>query len=158
MRSAKPAFAKTVPTNADRPARGRCLHKARIRITMSRKKDEDISFEISFFESVLRREPQYDAVIEILGGMYTKAGRIADGLKMDRKLVCIRPDDATAHYNLACSLALTHAFDEALRTLAHAIRLGYNDADWMAKDPDLQCFKNHAAFEELLAEVRQKRP
>ena len=124
---------------------------------MSRKKDEDLSFEISFFESVLRREPRYDSVIEILGNMYTRTGRVADGLKMDRKLVLMRPGDATAHYNLACSLALTRAPDEALQTLSHAIHLGYNDADWMARDPDLQCLKNHAAFETLLAEARRKR-
>jgi tetratricopeptide (TPR) repeat protein len=123
---------------------------------MSRKKDEDLAFEISFFESVLRREPHYDSVIEILGGLYTKTGRIADGLKMDRKLVRMRPDDATAHYNLACSLALMHEFDEALKTLALAISLGYGDAAWMARDPDLQCFKNHAAFGELLELVKQK--
>ena len=43
----------------------------------------------------------------MLGGLYTKQGRIADGLKMDRKLVRLRPDNATAHYNLACSLALS---------------------------------------------------
>lgn len=124
---------------------------------MSRKEKEDLTFEIAFFESILRREPQYDAVIEILGGMYTRADRIDDGLKMDRKLVRLRPNDATAHYNLACSLALTHKFDDALQTLAHAIDLGYNDADWMARDPDLQCFKNHAAFGELLEAARLKK-
>ena len=118
---------------------------------MSRQPDEkDLSFEISFFESVLRREPRHDAVIEILGGMYTKTGRIADGLRMDRRLVRLRPGDATAHYNLACSLALTQDYDKALKMLALAIQLGYNDANWMAKDPDLQCLKDHAAFAELL--------
>lgn len=123
---------------------------------MSRKEDKDYTFEISFFESVLRREPRYDSVIEILGGIYTKAGRIADGLRMDRKLVRMRPADATAHYNLACSLALTHAFDEALRMLALAIDLGYHDAGWMAKDPDLHCFKDHSAFARLLERARKK--
>jgi hypothetical protein len=33
-------------------------------------------------------------------------GRIADGLKMDRRLVKLQPANPTAHYNLACSLAL----------------------------------------------------
>ena len=119
--------------------------------------DDDHAFEIAFFESVLRREPEYDTVIEILGGMYTKVGRIRDGLKMDRKLVRLRPDDATAHYNLACSLALTRKLDDALLTLSVAISLGYNDADWMAKDPDLKCLKNHAAFDALLVMARQKK-
>ena len=72
---------------------------------MSRK--EDPAFDIAFYESVLRREPGYEDVIELLGGLYTKTGRIADGLKMDRKLVKLQPDNATARYNLACSLALS---------------------------------------------------
>ena len=59
-------------------------------------------------------------VIEILGGLYTRQGRIADGLKMDRKLVRLEPDNPTAHYNLACSLALTSDSDGALTALEEA--------------------------------------
>ncbi|AWI08808.1 TPR end-of-group domain-containing protein [Ereboglobus luteus] len=122
---------------------------------MSRKPEDDLPFVISFYESILRRDPQYDSVIEILGSLYTKTGRIADGLKMDRKLVRIRPDDSTARYNLACSLALSHKFEDALQTLSEAISLGYSDADWMAKDDDLKCFNNHAAFKELIELARK---
>lgn len=118
---------------------------------MSRK--DDHSFEIGFYESVLRREPQYEQVVELLGGLYTKIGRIADGLRMDRKLVRMQPKNATAHYNLACSLALSERKTDALEILARAIDLGYDDAVWMAKDPDLSCFKGEPAFLELLAKL-----
>ena len=77
---------------------------------MARK--EDPAFEITFYESVLRRDPRYADVVEILGGLYTKTGRIADGLRMDRKLVRLQPDNATAHYNLGCSLALVKRYSE----------------------------------------------
>ena len=70
-------------------------------------KTHDPEFEMRFFESVLKRDPAYTEVVEILGGLYTKHGRIADGLRMDRKLVKLLPQNATAHYNLACSLALS---------------------------------------------------
>ena len=62
------------------------------------KKPHPHEFEIGFFESVLRRNPRDTGVIEILGGLYTKDGRIDDGLKMDRRLVRLLPDNATAHY------------------------------------------------------------
>jgi len=39
----------------------------------------DTAFELGFFESVLRNDPQCVEAIEILGGLYTKVGRIADG-------------------------------------------------------------------------------
>ena len=115
---------------------------------MTRAKDHE--FEISFFESVLQREPNYIAVVEILGGLYTRQGRIADGLRMDRKLVKLQPKNATAHYNLACSLALVKRKADALRSLRHAIQLGYRDFDWMQQDPDLEPLKEHPDFQALL--------
>lgn len=114
----------------------------------------DPAFEMAFFESVLRRAPQYTDVIEILGGLYTKHGRIADGLRMDRRLVRLQPDNATAHYNLACSLALSKRKADALRSLQRAVELGYRDFDWMAQDPDLEDLKEHPEFTALLAQLK----
>lgn len=118
---------------------------------MTRK--EDPNFEIGFFESVLRRDPKYTEVIEILGGLYTKTGRISDGLKMDRKLVRLMPENATAHYNLACSLALSKRPGEALRSLRKAVDLGYSDVDWMMQDPDLDALKERPEFRKLLSRL-----
>ncbi len=117
---------------------------------MPKAKAHDPAFEISFYESVLRRNPGYTAVIEILGGLYTRQGRIADGLKMDRKLVRLQPSNPTAHYNLACSLALSKRKSAALTELKQAVQLGYRDFDWMQQDPDLEPLKNHPGFQELL--------
>jgi tetratricopeptide (TPR) repeat protein len=122
--------------------------------TMSSQRKSDPEFEIRFFESVHRRDPRYTDVVEILGGLYTKTGRIADGLRMDRKLVRLEPANATAHYNLACSLALTKRKAAALRELEQAIALGYNDADWMQQDPDLEELKKSPAFKKLLGQLK----
>src|SRR5882672_4919860 len=121
---------------------------------MAKDKAHDPAFEIGFFESVLRREPDYIEVVEILGGLYTKQGRIADGLKMDRKLVKLQPANATAHYNLACSLALSRRKTDALRSLRQAIALGYRDYDWMLQDPDLEELKKHPNFVALLEQLK----
>jgi len=109
------------------------------------------TFEIQFFESILRRTPRDPSIVEILGGLYTKDGRIDEGLRMDRKLVRLRPDDATAHYNLACSLALKKRRAQAMRALTTAVSLGYKDVDWMLQDPDLDSLKAHPAFRALAA-------
>jgi Tfp pilus assembly protein PilF len=114
----------------------------------------DTAFETGFFESVLRHDPQCVEVIEILGGLYTKVGRIADGLKMDRRLVRLQPANATAHYNLACSLALSKRNRDALRSLRRAVRLGYQDFDWMTHDPDLQGLKRNPEFGALVAQLK----
>jgi predicted Zn-dependent protease len=118
---------------------------------MSRK--EDPAFDIAFYESVLKRQPGYEDVIELLGGLYTKTGRIADGLKMDRKLVKLQPANATARYNLACSLALSKRKADALRALLEAVDLGYTDYDWMSQDPDLESLKNAGEFKALVAKL-----
>ncbi|RME67764.1 MAG: hypothetical protein D6781_12525 [Verrucomicrobia bacterium] len=113
-------------------------------------------FEIEFFEGILRHNPKDTDVVEILGGLYTKEGRIDDGLKMDRKLVRLQPDNATAHYNLACSLALKKRRTDALRSLERAIELGYDDVEWMQQDPDLEILRNHPTFQELVARLHDR--
>lgn len=121
---------------------------------MAKRDAHDPEFDIHFFESVLRRAPDYANVVEILGGLYTRQGRIADGLKMDRKLVKLQPQNATAHYNLACSLALSKRKSDALRELREAVQLGYRDFDWMQQDPDLDALKNHPEFHALLTALK----
>ncbi len=123
-------------------------------MTKSGDKDSDADFEIRFFESVLRRDRGYADVIEILGGLYTKAGRIPDGLRMDRRLVKLQPRNSTAHYNLACSLALSRRPAAALRSLKAAVGLGYRDFEWMARDPDLKGLKPHPGFQALLEQLK----
>lgn len=114
----------------------------------------DPAYEIAFYEGVLRRCPDYVEVVELLGGLYTKAGRIAAGLRMDRKLVRLQPKNPTAHYNLACSLALSQKHTDALRSLQVAITLGYDDRDWMEQDPDLESLKGDPEFELLLGKLK----
>jgi hypothetical protein len=114
----------------------------------------DTAFDVGFFESVLRHDSQCVEAIEILGGLYTKLGRIADGLRMDRKLVRLQPSNPTAHYNLACSLALSKRNSDALRSLRQAIGLGYRDFEWMSHDPDLQGLKNIPAFGAIVDQLK----
>jgi predicted Zn-dependent protease len=124
---------------------------------MPQESSHDPEFEIRFFESVLRRRPRYVRVLELLGGLYTQQGRIADGLRMDRKLVRLQPGNPTAHYNLACSLALSRRPSAALRELRRAVKLGYQDFEWMQQDSDLDDLKDHAGFLALVEELALQR-
>ena len=121
---------------------------------MAKTSKPDPQFEIEFFEAIYRRCPDYTEVVSLLGGLYTKVGRVADGLRMDRKLVKLEPDNATAHYNLACSLALCKKRPDALKSLRKAVSLGYNDRDWMEQDPDLEILKNDPEFRSLLSQLK----
>lgn len=121
---------------------------------MSKPPKSDPQFEIAFFEAIHRRVPGYIDVVGLLGGLYTQVGRINDGLKMDRKLVRLEPTNATAHYNLACSLALCKKRPDALRSLRRALALGYDDFHWMEQDPDLEILKDDPEFQQLLRQLK----
>jgi tetratricopeptide (TPR) repeat protein len=123
-----------------------------------RRKDSDLRFEISFCESILRQDRNFEEVIELLAGLYTQAGRIDDGLALDQQLIGLQPDNPTAHYNFACSLALKGRKPEAVERLRIAISKGYDDFKWLTQDPDLKPLSAYPPFEEMLDQfqIRQR--
>lgn len=116
-------------------------------------KRESYDFELNFFEQIQKRMPKDVRVVSILAHLYTQSGRIDDGLKMDRKLARLQPEDPTTHYNLACSLALKGRKAEAVKSLKTAISLGYKDFQWMQHDPDLADMHDYIGFRELLIDL-----
>lgn len=124
---------------------------------MRRPKKTDLSFEIDFCESVLRRDADNIEVIGMLAGFYTRVGRVDDGLALDHKLVALEPENPTSHYNLACSLALKDRKSEAIDALRDALERGYDDLDWMMKDGDLKALHTYPPFQELLREFEIRR-
>jgi len=110
----------------------------------------ELSFEISLFETVLKREPENVDALLALGNAYTMRGQYEAGLKIDLKLVELLPEDSTAHYNLACSYSLLGELDQAIEELHVAIEFGYDDPEFMESDPDLENVRNHRRFEEIL--------
>ena len=114
----------------------------------------NLDFELSFFESLHKRMPKDLRVASVLAHIYTKAGRIDSGLKMDRKLVRLDPEDPTAHYNLACSLSLKGRKADAVKALRSAISLGYKDFHWMQHDPDLNGLSKYSGVQELLTDLK----
>ena len=114
----------------------------------------NLDFELSFFESLHKRMPKDLRVASALAHIYTKAGRIDAGLKMDRKLVRLDPEDPTAHYNLACSLSLKGRKADAVKALRSAISLGYKDFHWMQHDPALNGLNKYSGFQDFLADLK----
>jgi Flp pilus assembly protein TadD len=114
----------------------------------------DLDLEIGFMEGVIRRDPGHVEALQILGDDYTRRDRFADGLRIDQRLVQLRPRDPLVHYNLACSFSLTQQCDLAAAALNTALNLGYKDFDWMARDPDLMHLREHAGYKSIQARVR----
>jgi Flp pilus assembly protein TadD len=85
-----------------------------------------------------------------LAALLTRLGRYQEGLSADQELVRLLPEDPTVHYNLACSLALTGAPDQAVAALEIAVRLGYRDREHLLGDEDLASLRSNPRFRALL--------
>jgi tetratricopeptide (TPR) repeat protein len=111
-----------------------------------------LDFELEFFSSILSRNPDYVDVLRIMGNLLTLKGRYSEGLQIDRRLAELRPGDALAHYNLACSYALLKRPEQSLRTLRRAVELGYRDFRYMREDRDLDSIRQDPRFRQLIRE------
>jgi tetratricopeptide (TPR) repeat protein len=117
---------------------------------------EQSEFEMKFFSDVLERYPDYVDVLRVFGNLLTKKGHHEESLEVDRRLVRLRPEDATAHYNLACSYCLLRKHEQTLTALRKAFELGYNDFRFLRKDRDLESIRQDRRFKVLVREFAGK--
>ncbi len=115
-----------------------------------------LEFLADFLGRARRHRPEDVEVLAELATTLTRLGRHEEGLSLDRRLVELLPDDATARYNLACSLALCRASAAALLELERAIELGYSDADHLLADEDLSSLRQEPNFLALLERLRSQ--
>jgi len=64
-------------------------------------------YERELLEEVVRVNPQDIETLIRLGELYSRSGRLREGLSVDLRLVTLAPVDPIVRYNLACSLSLT---------------------------------------------------
>ncbi len=126
----------------------------RIKGKLRRDERRNLDIEIGFLEGLISRDPSYADALKLLADDYTRRGRFEDGLRVDTQVAHLRPDDPLAHYNLACSYALTGRHEAAYAELNLAIDRGYRDFRWLARDPDLAAFRKHPLWRKLRARVK----
>jgi len=107
-------------------------------------------FDVAFFEHVLRSSPHHEDVLRALGDLLAYKKLYRKALEIDRRLAAVRPRDAVARYNLACSLARCGHGGEAIAVLGVALEQGYHDFEHLATDPDLESLRGEPAFLELM--------
>jgi len=115
-----------------------------------------LSFLAEILAAELERHPENMEALAELGHVYTRRGETQKGLEVDRTLVRLAPHNPSAHYNLACSLALTGQSDLALDSLERAIERGYDDPEFMSGDDDLASLRHDARFQALVQRLRER--
>jgi tetratricopeptide (TPR) repeat protein len=118
-------------------------------------KTTGLDFDIEMLEFVHEKHPDDIEVMAKLAELYTKAGRLNEGLAIDLRLVAQDPTNPYYHYNLACSYSLLNSIEDSLDALELAFRLGYDDADHMNSDPDFDNIKETARFRSLLYRMQK---
>ena len=122
---------------------------------LSRKELRDLDVKITFLEGIVDRDPDYIEALQILGDHYTQRGRFGHSLKVDEQLSRLEPRNPLVFYNLACSYSLSGEFDLAAAALEQALRLGYRDFKWLARDPDLRRLRKHPLYRTIEAKIRR---
>lgn len=121
-------------------------------------KKEDIEFEITFYNGLIARNPDFAEALIALGELYTNVGMYKEGLAVDEKLVQLRPADPIVLYNLGCSYSLLGFVDKAYRSVKKAINCGYCDFEHLQQDDDLSNLRKDRRFQEYLSRAKDKSP
>jgi tetratricopeptide (TPR) repeat protein len=110
-------------------------------------------FDVEFYERVLQRQPDNVRTLKLLGELYARQGHYDHALRVDRRLAELLPRDAVVRYNLACSLAMQGAPEQAVAELRRAIELGYNDLGQLEVDPDLESVRGLPQYQALTRQL-----
>jgi tetratricopeptide (TPR) repeat protein len=130
------------------------MPKKAARKRLTRRELRDLDIEIGFLEGVVGRDVEFVEALQVLGDDYTRRGNYEAGLKVDERLLELRPRDPMVCYNLACSLALTKHYEQAVSALLRALEYGYSDLRWLQKDPDLDMLRRHPLYEKVQAKLK----
>ena len=67
----------------------------------------------------------------------------------------IAPKDAGVAYNLACAQARAGRKDEALKTFAESVELGFKDVEHIKKDDDLETLRESEAYKKVIEKLEK---
>ena len=120
------------------------------------KNQQNLDFEIEFLEKLLEKDSNYTDALFILGELYTRKKEFEKALEIDLKLTQLRPDDPLVFYNLACDYSLLNKKTPGIKSLEKAFQLGYNDIDYLYKDPDLKNLRESKRFGQIIEKYKKK--
>jgi non-specific serine/threonine protein kinase len=100
-------------------------------------------------EEQIVKVPEDARARSLLAVLYALLGRAEDSIREMQFATTLRPSDPTLAYNCACTYCQLGRKAEALESLKKAWQLGYRDAEWVRKDPDLEILYGDPEFEKL---------
>jgi non-specific serine/threonine protein kinase len=111
-----------------------------------------IQRRIGALENHLKQVPEDARARILLGGDYARLARTDDALRELKMAVTLRADEALILYNAACLYCVLGRKAEALDALGKAWEVGYRDAVWARRDPDLLKLHDDPEFKRMFPE------
>ena len=75
------------------------------------------------YQSILETNPDDHVALHLLGVSHIQQGRPLEGIPFVEQALALRPDNADAHYNLACALQTLDRLDEAIARYGAALAI-----------------------------------
>jgi len=119
--------------------------------------EEDLDFEIRFYEGLIDKKHDFVEALQALGDAYTRKGMFKKGLKVDEHLSLLQPSNPLVLYNLACSYSLVNETDKAFRSIKKAINCGYQDYNYLKRDKDLTNLHQDSRFKRYFSRLEKKK-
>ncbi|MDR3211204.1 MAG: hypothetical protein LBU79_04730 [Planctomycetota bacterium] len=110
-------------------------------------------FSLEFTACILRERPSHPEALLLAANYLTELGFYVDGLKIDRLLVALKPNDPQVLYNLACSLSLNSLLNEAFEVIHQAWANGFTNLELLRHDRDLELLRHDPRFHSLLSQL-----
>jgi tetratricopeptide (TPR) repeat protein len=107
-------------------------------------------------DAALEGDPDYVPALMALAESCTRSGEHERGLALDVRLSRLAPGNPVVWYNLGCSHSLLGDMERSLEALRRALTLGYDDLEFMLKDPDLAAVRRTREFKVLLDAFRSR--
>ncbi|HET7451278.1 MAG TPA: protein kinase [Thermoanaerobaculia bacterium] len=105
-------------------------------------------------ENHIREVPEDARARILLSSDYADEHRADDAIREANFAMILRPNEATVHYNAACTFCKLGRKGEGMDALTKAWNAGFKDSDWAWQDPDLDLVKEVPEF----ARLYPKRP
>jgi len=100
--------------------------------------------------------PRDSASLRIqIGNGFLEEGKYERALQEYRKAIKAAPTNSTAWYNLACALSRLKRIREAVDALKKAVEVGFDDIDWLKKDPDLDNLRDDPRYRAFVKSLKK---
>jgi tetratricopeptide (TPR) repeat protein len=85
---------------------------------------------------------------------HLEVGNRERALEWSRRAVELYPDDLSALINNACMKLRCGLHEEALDVLERVFGRGWGKRDWVERDPDYDCVREHPRFKAMFAKLK----